>query len=381
MKLLFVQRVKAYAGSERYFTSIVPELIRRGIHCKLLFVVDPRDMAKLTEMRELIERLRIPCDYVLSKRKISLKLLRTLNRIAKSDNYDLIHVHLIQAEFWFSIIKRFMNKSLKLVSTIHGFDEKFQSAHGFDPSKVKNSLYVRILKFNQPQVHAYIAVSKSLKSLMENSHILPLGKIRVIYYGTSVPFDPPASQIEIKNMVLVPGRLVPYKGQDLLIEAAKIVLESVKDAKFILAGDFQGEFGHKLSRLVEASKLSENIIFPGHVSNLGELYQKSTIVVLPSRSEGFGLVLMEAFNAEKAVIAFDVPAFNEVIENGKSGILCPPFDVSFLASQIISLLGDDKKRTAIAREGRKKLLTDFSLDRMVSETIEFYQAATGGEAT
>jgi glycosyltransferase involved in cell wall biosynthesis len=332
-------------------------------------------MKKLAVMRALIEQLQIPCEYVLSKRKFSLGLLRRLNRIAKADNYDLIHVHLIQAEFWFAVIKRWMNKSLKLVSTIHGFDEKFQSIHGFDPTKVRNSLYVRILKFNQPHVHSYIAVSKSLKTLMVDSGIIPPEKIRVVYYGARAGAEPVAGR-EVPNTVLVPGRLVRYKGQDLLIDAAKIVIEKVKGAKFILAGDFQGEFGHQLQQKVRDLGLSESIVFPGHVSNLAELYHSSSLVVLPSRSEGFGLVMMEAFNAEKAVVAFDVPAFNEVIENGKSGILCPPFDISILADQIISLLTDKEKRIALAREGRKKLLSDFSLERMVAETVEFYRTAT-----
>ncbi len=375
MKILFVQRVKAYAGSERYFTTLVPELIRRGIHCQLLFVIHPKDADKLTVMFDTIRQLQIPCEVIYSKRKFSLKLLRRLNGFAKRETYDLIHVHLIQAEFWFSVIRRWLNKSLRLVSTIHGFDEKFQQLHGFDPSKVGNSLYVRLLRFNQPQIIRHAAVSNSLKNLMSRAGIIPEEKISVIYYGANYEAIPRSEKRSSKRIVLVPGRVIPYKGQDLFIQAIPSILKSFPEVQFHFAGECQGKFRIELEKMIQDFGIEKNVNFLGHVNDMNSLYAISEMVVLPARSEGFGLVMTEAFNAGIPVVAFDVSAFNEVIEDGLTGILCPAYDTDQLAAAVVRLLKDEMLRKSIAANARQKLLRDFSLDRMASETIQFYETA------
>ena len=373
MKILFVQRVKAYAGSERYFTTIIPELIRRGIDCKLLFVVHPKDYHKLSVMEEKIREHDIPYQIIFARNNLSLHLLKKLNRAATADNYDLIHLHLIHAELWFSLIKKFINKSLTLVSTIHGFDEAFQAKYGFDPTKVTNTRYVRILKFNQTYIRRYYAVSKGLMNLMVESGIIPKEKITVIYYGFDYPQENHAIPENAGIKILVPGRIVPYKGQDLMMKALPEILEQFPAVQCEFAGDFQGDFGHRLQQLAANLGITDSVRFLGHVNSMDALYNSASVVVLPSRSEGFGLVLMEAFNAEKPVVTFDVPAFNEVIENEKTGLLCKAFDTTELACNILKLLQDPDLCTKLTRNAKQRLLDYYCLDRMASETVAFYK--------
>jgi len=380
MKVLFVQKVKAYAGSENWFTDIIPALIQQGISCELVCVIHPDNLNKLTKFKSVLEDKKIPYQFIISKKDLSYKLLKGLNKITTRGKFDLIHLNLIHAELWFSILKSFFGLKTKLVSTIHGFDEGFQAQFGFDPAKVTNTKYIRILKFCEKRISNYYAVSKGLENLVTKGGIIPNDKIRVINYGFDYPennksFDLPKYIESDKYTILVPGRIVEYKGQELVVDTISRLINKGLEFKIIFAGDLQGEYGDYLKQKIKKLGFEKYVVFLGHVSNLNEYFLSSNVVVLPSKSEGFGLVLLEAFNYEKPVITFDVPAFNETIEHNTTGLITPCFNLDELADNINLLLTNSDLSKEITSNAKTRLLDYYCLNRMVDETICFYKDA------
>ncbi len=97
------------------------------------------------------------------------------------------------------------------------------------------------------------------------------------------------------------------------------------------------------------------------------------LFVSAARAEAFGLVMVEAMNHEIPVIATRSEGASEIIEDGTSGVLIPNEDAKVLAQQILELFGDKNKREILAANGRRRVEEYFSLERMVSETEEFYR--------
>ena len=378
MKILFVQKVKAYAGSENWFTSIIPALIDKGIECELVCVIHPDNLPKLTNFKNVLDERKIPYHFIISKKDLSLKLLKSLKRITNKGHFDLVHLNLIHAELWFSLLVSFFGLKTKLVSTIHGFDEGFQAEHGFNPNKVTNTKYIRILKFCEKRISSYYAVSQGLENLVTKGGIIPKNKMRVINYGFDYPkfktnFSLPQFIDKSKKTILVPGRIVEYKGQEKIIDSIAKLIEKGLNFKIIFAGDLQGEYGNYLKQKISDLGYTNYIEFLGHVSNLDEYFLSSDVIVLPSKSEGFGLVLLEAFNYEKPVITFNVPAFNETIEHNTTGLITPCFNIDELANNINLLLTNQELANRITVNAKKRLLDYYCLSRMVDETIAFYE--------
>jgi glycosyltransferase involved in cell wall biosynthesis len=373
MKVLFVQKVKGYAGSENWLSNLLPALKSRGIESKLLCVVPEKEKEKIAKFKQLLKEKNIDHTFIFIKRDISFSLLIKLNSIAKSDTFDLIHLNLIHAELWFSLIKLFFGLKTKLVSTVHGFDEKFQSEHGLNPSKITSSIYVRILRFTEKRISNYFAVSKGLHDLFVQGKIIPSNKIKVINLGFDYPqINHKERPIKDVKTIFIPGRIVPYKGQDLALKMLPFLHGLGVKAKIQFAGEAQGEFEQKLKVQALELHIQNNVEFLGHIHNIDDYYQKADLVLLPSRSEGFGLVVLEAFNHAKPVLTFDVPAFNTTIKDGYSGLLTPCFNVELLAENAAKILTNKTLANKLTSNAKKDLLSYYCLKRMVDEIVVFY---------
>ena len=101
----------------------------------------------------------------------------------------------------------------------------------------------------------------------------------------------------------------------------------------------------------------------------------SDVALVPSISEGLGVVFLEAHAAGVPIVAFDVPASNEILRHGESGLLVPPYDIDAYARQIIGLLSDQALREHLRTGGAERLRSYFTRERMTRETISFYERA------
>ncbi len=201
---------------------------------------------------------------------------------------------------------------------------------------------------------------------------LPEEKLEVIHYGLP-PIDFPAPQSRERPFILSVGQLVYYKGFDVLIKA----LAGAPGFDLVIVGC--GPLEKELKKLAEDQGVARRVKFPGHVSHeeLLQYYSDCEFFVLPStvRSEAFGIVQLEAFQAGKPVISTDLPSGVPYVNlDGKTGIVVPPGDVRALNGAIKALHGDPERRLRLGNAARERALTEFSAQEMVKRTFALYSA-------
>ena len=181
-------------------------------------------------------------------------------------------------------------------------------------------------------------------------------------------------------IVLLVGRIVPHKGVEHFVEAARYV----PDASFLVAGG--GSSLDAMKRLALSMGVADRVRFLGRISDnrLPEVYAACDVFVLPSvsRLEAFGIVALEAMSTGKPVIVADIPGVREIIEDGRDGLLADPVNPRDLAEKIRRLLSDPEVRKTMGARGREKVLESFSIERVTDRIEAVYRAILdGSEAT
>lgn len=192
--------------------------------------------------------------------------------------------------------------------------------------------------------------------------VVPNG-LDVDQFAADRPTRPPV-------VITVVANLRVEKQHDVLIEAAPAVLSRFKHARFECVGD--GPERGRLETLVAARGLSSAFIFRGHQADVPAALAAADVFVLPSRSEGFPNVVLEAMASGLPVIASALPATREVIEPGQSGLLVPSGDSRALADAICRVMGDPSFAARLGQQARAAVATRFSFDRMVAAFEQVY---------
>lgn len=169
------------------------------------------------------------------------------------------------------------------------------------------------------------------------------------------------------------GRLVPEKGGEPLLHAARKVLAARPRTGFIFAGD--GPSRSDWTALAGELGISANVVFAGVCKDMPGLYAALDLVVLPSLVEAMPMCLLEALAAGRPVIATRVGSVPKVVLPGLTGLLLEPGDVLGLAGAILRLLGDPNLARLLAEQGRAHVAQHFSAERMAAVYFGMYQQA------
>jgi rhamnosyl/mannosyltransferase len=178
--------------------------------------------------------------------------------------------------------------------------------------------------------------------------------------------------------VLFVGRLVYYKGVDVLVQAMAGV-----DADLVLVG--RGPLEAKLREFAYASGIVPRVIFlaPQGDDELSAWYHAADVFCLPSvaRSEAFGLVQIEAHAAGTPVVSTDLPTGVPYANpDGVTGFTVPPGDALALAAALNRVLGDDELRARLGGQAQERALREFTVPRMVARTLDVYAEAAARHA-
>ncbi len=271
----------------------------------------------------------------------------------------------------------------KFVTTFHGtynFIGKLK--------KIYNSVMVRS--------DLIIAGSNFIFShIKENysEYFKPKKKFLVIFRGINVDYFDQSTILETdenkllqkweitkeKKIILMPGRLTSWKGQELLIEAINLVKIELGYEAFnvVILGSDQGRklYKKKLVRLIEQYRLTKQIKMIDNCKNMALAYKVSDIVISASiEPEAFGRIAVETQSMEKLIIASNIGGSNETIINGKTGFLFESGDAVSLSKQIIrAITMDDHSLKLIGKEGRKNIIKKFNVEKMCFSTYSEYK--------
>ena len=182
-----------------------------------------------------------------------------------------------------------------------------------------------------------------------------------------------------KKIILLPGRLTPWKGQELFIEAINLVKIELGYEAFhaVILGNDQGRdlYKKKLIRLTEQYRLTNQIKFIDHCEDMALAYKVSDIIVSASiEPEAFGRVAVEAQSMEKLVIASNIGGSNETIIDEKTGFLFKSGDAESLSKKIIhGLTMDETSINLMGKEGRNNIIKKFNVEKMCFSTYSEYK--------
>ncbi len=271
----------------------------------------------------------------------------------------------------------------KFVTTFHG-TYNFKS----NLKKFYNSVMIRS--------NLIIAGSNFIFSHIKenyNNYLNEEKKLMVIFRGINVDYFDPTTKIETdetkllkswdikknKKLILLPGRLTSWKGQEVFLEAINLVnIELGYEAFYaVILGSDQGRelYKKKLIRLSEQYRLTNQIRFIDHCKDMALAYKVSDIVVSASvEPEAFGRVAVEAQSMEKPIIASNIGGSNETIIDEKTGFLFESGNAKSLSIKILKTLNlDETSLKSIGIQGRKNIIQKFNVEKMCFSTYSEYK--------
>jgi glycosyltransferase involved in cell wall biosynthesis len=180
-------------------------------------------------------------------------------------------------------------------------------------------------------------------------------------------------------MVLCVGRLVPEKGQAILLRAIAMLSERGRQLDVTFAGE--GPSRARLERLAAELRIAERVTFLGAVGQdqISELYSSATIFCLPSFAEGLPVVLMEAMALGLAVVSTRIAGVPELIEDDRTGLLVAPGRADALADALARLLDDAALRRRLGSRARQRVSQDFDADRSARQLLALFAAQLAPE--
>jgi glycosyltransferase involved in cell wall biosynthesis len=222
-------------------------------------------------------------------------------------------------------------------------------------------------RWSLARADAAVAISEHVRSVAVARAPWAAGKIRVVPNGVDTErFVPRAEPKQETFTFVLVGRLEPRKGVDLAIEA----LAAVPDARLDVVGD--GHDRASLARQARALGLGDRVRFHGYVADTQPLVARAHAALGSSRSEGLGIALLEAMAMGLPVIGFAVGGVPEIVEDGRTGMLCASGDVSALAGAMRQAVASRDRLAAMGAAARIRVCERFSVDAMCAGYAQAY---------
>lgn len=294
-----------------------------------------------------------------------------VGEIAKNEQFDLIHAHDWTAYLAGMTAQKISKKPLVLHVHATSFDQA--GGQNADPE-----MYA-IEKAAFTAADSVVAISNYTRDIIVNRYGIDPTKITVIHNGIK-PQEPPALtpvlaelKAQGKKIVFYNGRITIQKGVDFFVRAARRVVDIDPHVVFVISG--WGDMEQQIMHLVGSLGLSSNVIFAGALwdEDRDRMYQTADLLVMPSVSEPFGLVPLEAIQHGTPALISKQSGVAEVLTH----VLKVDFwDVDEMANKIIATLRYKTLNTQLVRESKKELLR-LTWRNAATKVVTLYQKLLG----
>lgn len=381
MKICFITYdISAKGGQERALVSLANELASRnnGIDVTLLFMSSyenattysyPLDKKVKISWNEKVSRAKYkdlpskvfryfykksgisPSPELTTKLYYSRREIKSLESLVNSQNFDVI---IGLSTYWAGILPLLNTKAKKIGWMHSSYDRYFNTKNEISWNQEK--MYHHLLN----QLDELIVLTDSAKK--EYGKFLTIEPKRI--YNLINIED--STKIKRKsNELLFVGRISTYiKGIDYLLDILSMLREEDINFHATIVGD--GMDYENLKNEIEKKKLHNFISLEGRQENIAKYYNRSTMLLLTSRLEGFGLVALEAMSHGLPVISFATEGPKEIITNGQDGYIVPKFNTVEFSKKIIKLLENEIDREKISFNAYKRS-KDFSNHSVVEK--------------
>lgn len=287
-------------------------------------------------------------------------------KIAKNENFDVIHAH-----DWLSFPAGITAKKISkkpFIAQVHALEQ--------DRSPTPNEAIVEIEREGLEKADKVIAISRYVKNRIMQFYHIPENKIEVVHNGSG--FIPPKdNKLHLKELkkngnkiVLSAGRITYQKGIDYLVSASAKVMEHNKNFNLVIVGS--GDMKHQIIRQVASLGISDRVFFPGFLRNteLEKLYKAADVFVMPSVSEPFGLVAVEAAARGVPLIISKQSGVKEVISNS---LQVDFWDVDELANKLAAVLRHKALRDTLIDSSLNEVAA-CTWDKAATKCMNIYQS-------
>ncbi len=273
--------------------------------------------------------------------------LRETVLVIRSLRIELVHSHGYRCDILGFMAAR--QVGIPIISTVHGWTPVSRSLRCYE---YLDRLFLR--RFDR-----IICVSRPLYEGLYD--VVP--QERLFFVPNAVARhdgDAPVPEAGDRDgrTILYVGRLSPEKGLDLLLRACALLTER-RDIRLLLLGD--GPCREEYERLVRELGVAEQVLFLGHQSDVDSFYRRADMLILPSRTEGLPMTLLEAMSRGVPIIATRVGGMPDLIRDGETGILVSPEDPVALKDAILRLLADPSEARALGARGRSMVRQEYAV--------------------
>ncbi len=376
LKVLQVIPKLGYGGAETGCFDIAHYLPENN--CKSFIVTSGGELLKFVD-RKKVKIFKLP---VQSKNPLLIFINSIiLIGIILLNNISIVHAR-SRAPAWSCLFASKLT-GRKFVTTFHG-TYNFKS----NLKKLYNSVMVRsdLIIAGSNFIFSHIKENYSRYLNNKKKFLVIFRGINVDYFDSSTTLESDEKKLlkqwdieKDKKIILLPGRLSSWKGQEVFIEAINLINTEIGYEAFyaVILGSDQGRelYKKKLIRLSEQYRLLKQIRFIDHCKNMALAYKVSDIIVSASNEpEAFGRVSVEAQSMGKPIIASNIGGSNETIINEKTGFLFESNNAKSLSKQILRVLNmDETSLKTIGIEARKNATQRFNVEKMCFSTYSEYK--------
>ncbi len=338
MKICFVNLASGYSGGENQTLLLIKELKKRKKN--ILAVANPK--SELTHKLNQIGVKTIPAKNLWDSH---------LNKELKDVSY--FHAHDGRAVHWCSLHNLISGKPYGITRRID--------------NPIRNSF---LTKLSYAKACILVGISNKICGVLSS-----YSQRKDIYLIPSSPVSYPVDTnrvSEIKKLhknkfiVIQAASMLKHKGYDTSIEAAKILSKENQDVHFIFLGD-----GPEKEKFESSAKDLTNVTFMGKQKDMGNWFCLADALILPSKNEGLGSVLLEAMQAKVPVIASDVGGIPDIVKNKKTGLLIEPDNATELVSSILKLRNNPELANNLVENGYK-LASSLSIEKAADKYLSIF---------
>lgn len=232
----------------------------------------------------------------------------------------------------------------------------------------------------------FISISQWIAKVIQGKLQVPPEKNSIIYDGIALEkLDLEADGAEFRRQYKIPddafavglvGLLIPWKGQALFLDTAKLLKESIPNLKMVIVGgtpDDYAPFETQLRQRVIQERLEDIVLFTGHVAKMEPVYNGLNVVVSASISpEPLGIVTIEGMAMGRPMIGPDHGGAAEIMEHNKTGLLFTPKDALSLATEIKKFYTDSELQLQLGHNARRQVMEKFSMRAFIDEIQSLY---------
>mgnify|MGYP001607633897 CR=1 FL=1 len=358
----------AYGGGERYL-ELLCDRLDRARYRALLICPEPGPFVGRMKERGVETHL------IHLAPLFNLLALWRLTRLLARERVTILQTHGARANFYGRIAGRLAGVPV-IISTVHN------SLKDYEVRSLRRWLYTFLLRLTLPLVHRIICVSDANRWDLIDECSAAETKTRTVYNGvdpSAFPSQPHRQKVRQEfgitqgPLLVTIARLTEQKGHRYLLQTLPCLIESWPQLCCVFVGE--GELRDQLHRLAVELAVERACRFVGVREDIADILAAADLFVLPSLSEGFPFVLLEALAMGCPVVASRVNGVPELIEDHKTGLLVPPRDPQALAAAIREVLSDPAAASKMGAEGRAVVQERFTVDQMIANTTAIFDAA------